>query len=154
MLWENCTIHVWLHHDNHTPSCRFVKYMNYFHVQSRKCYTGQEKIYTGTACGACDKYEVCIIADMYYWQSDFNLLTVPNIKQINSSQMLTCKVGRATSCQRWPVGLLLTQLLGPYSPNSLQNKTQAWGEEVKPIGQADRIKDAFLVNINTFHNVT
>ena len=42
----------------------FVKYMDHFHVQSRKFYTWQEKIYTGTACGACDKYEVWVMVSV------------------------------------------------------------------------------------------
>ena len=47
---QNCTLNVWLHHENHTLSCTFfvnyttfVKYMDHFHVQSRKFYTWQKK---------------------------------------------------------------------------------------------------------------
>ena len=35
-----------------------VKYA-FFCVQSGKFYTRQILFFTGTACGACDKYEVC-----------------------------------------------------------------------------------------------
>ena len=49
---QNCTLNVWLHHENHTLSCTFfvnyttfVKYMDHFHVQSRKFYTWQKKLH-------------------------------------------------------------------------------------------------------------
>ena len=47
---QNCTQNVLLHRENHTLSCTFcvnyttfVKYMDHFHVQSRKFYTWQKK---------------------------------------------------------------------------------------------------------------
>ena len=61
MLWAKRHTNVWLYHENHTLSrtfcvnyTSFVKYMDHFH----KILQLAEKIYTGTACGACDKYEV------------------------------------------------------------------------------------------------
>ena len=49
---QNCTLNVWLHHENHTLSCTFfvnyttfVKYMDHFHAQSKKIYTWQKKLH-------------------------------------------------------------------------------------------------------------
>ena len=59
-----------------------------FRVQSGKKLHQAEKIYTGTACGACDKYEVwlCIPGIRVTWDilrvlQSFNQLTFLNIRK-------------------------------------------------------------------------
>ena len=38
--------------------CKIITHYHIFCILSGKIYTGHTKFYTGTACGACDKYEV------------------------------------------------------------------------------------------------
>ena len=49
---QNCTLNACSHHENHTLACTFsvnyttfVKYMDHFHVQSRKFYTWQKNLH-------------------------------------------------------------------------------------------------------------